>query len=146
VTSSKLRYCCDECRIVSPGVHWIEPEDPTQQPYPVPCPEKVQAQQAVKVAELTAKQKDAARKEARRIVADTAERLPYFSANDCHDESDAAQIVSQGAMGEAFTWARRKGLIEHTDQRVMSNRGTTRRTIDVWRSLHERFTNYGRAS
>jgi hypothetical protein len=148
VTSSKLRYCCDECRIESPGWHWIDDGNPEHQPRMVPCPEKQRAEQAAKVAELAAEQKTAATEAARRIVSDAAHRLIEFSANNLRDEIRAAQIVSSGSMGRAFTWAKDQGLIEWTGRMVPStDPGTNAHRIFQWRSLVYRGrTDYGRTA
>lgn len=147
MTASKLRYCCDECRIESPGWHWIDDGNPEHQPRMVPCPEKQRAEQAAKVAKLTADEHTRAFKAAKEIIHDAARVHAEFSANTCRQEIEAAQIPG-AVVGAAFSWAQREGLIEATGRTTPStDEGTHSHRLFVWRSLVYRGrTDYGRTA
>lgn len=138
--TAELRGSCETCRAdYTPGWHTEDDGIPEHPPRVVPCPNKAAAKLVRQARQMETERKDAAKEAAKRIVSDAAHSFAEFSANQLRDRIQAAQIVSPGAMGQAFTWAKNQNLIEWTGRMVPSNDPDTHgHRIFVWRSLIHR--------
>lgn len=131
MTKPKPKRSCPECALTG---SWHFTDD--LEPRAYRCPVYVQAQLVEQAHELTATAHVEALEAAKRIIRDTAERLPIFSANEIRQELEAAQIPGP-VVGSAFrALAQCKDpVIARTDDRVQSNEDTTRHEIYRWKSL-----------
>jgi hypothetical protein len=126
MTKEKQSRVCDTCRYDG-GWHYDDEGNATR------CPNYLAADAAATAQKLSAEANERAKEAAHRIIADAAETLPEFSANQVRQAMEDAQIPS-AVIGNAFNWAHKQGLIVPTGRRVMSTEDTTRHRIDVWAS------------
>lgn len=123
---------CDVCRFDG-SWHYDEDGKATR------CPNWLAEELRTHAAELAVKQASDRDEAAWLIVQEAAKRFREFSVNNIRKEIDAAQIDDQSTMGRAFTRAQQERLIVATGRREPSRKEGTKSTVNVWRSLDERF-------
>lgn len=129
---------CEECKYDG-GWHLDDPDNPRR------CPNYLAEERRLHEAELALKEATDRDEAAWLIVQEAAKRFPEFSTNQIREEIDAAQIDDQSTMGRAFTRAQREALIVATGRREPSVKKGTKSTVNVWRSLDERWGRSRRA-